>query len=379
MSRSTLSIKISLSELVERLNDDGCVNVIRLLQNELGHDTLNTMVNKIIMQLTQNLSNESLIKIEKTIKDKYSQHFTQNTLPTTKKNNVSADTVLFPLLRLPNDLILKTSLFLHEKDIFPFEQCCRLFYKMINNTSYLTQCNNFKEFFLTKKRLNEMRQDKYSFFKYSKANKLTCNLSLWQYHYGPASLFDTDTSLVAAVNDLETTIDKMKNMVQHKHDNWWIGLCKSISILNLHSGTNIGALLSAIPIDIIFNPLSKESCLKRIEMSDYSPKGARSIWNNYMKKFEEKYLECEKKWKQQGLTIKSLECVKYPPSTCLTKTKLRYIHAKQKLYWVLEWNKNIDDKILRQLKNQFDHMKHDDQNQKQFKEKYLLIREKWLD
>ena len=298
-----------------------------------------------------------------------------------------------------------------------------------------------------------------------------------------------------------------------------------------------------MPVDTLFNPLPQESCLKRIESDDYSPVGGLTIWNNYMNKFEEKYLECEKKWKQRGLKIKSLESVKFPADRSftrihyihskhvwlhclkldLTKKKLltsecnpgmkilsvegpmrfiinndsiirdrglkiktmRLLHqwkfmpydifnrkiviesldlhnslnnltaeffisgsvsgyydchlkaceniftkkyyynlknvniilhiqdeqsmdwffkllkdnqkilkyqfkqlhiailkktfSKKRVYFVFEWNKNMNDKILKQLENRFDGMTHDDQNQKQFEEKFSLMRVQWLD
>ena len=73
MSRSTLSIELSSAQLVERLNDDDCMKVIRLIQNEIGASTLNKMVTHIILRLTQSLSlsDKSLIKLEKTIKETY--------------------------------------------------------------------------------------------------------------------------------------------------------------------------------------------------------------------------------------------------------------------------------------------------------------------
>ena len=154
MLRSNLSITISIAELVERLSDGESVDVLRLLQHELGVSKLNTMVNQLIIQVqsTQRLTNQSLTKIEKTIKDKYCQPSSNNvvsvcvTQQKTKTPAANNCNIVFPLLRLPDDLILNTSLFLNEKDIFQFEQCCSVFYKMINYTSYLAKCNNFKEF-----------------------------------------------------------------------------------------------------------------------------------------------------------------------------------------------------------------------------------------
>ena len=137
------------------------------------------MVNQIISQFTNRLTSKFFSIIENTIEDNYCQHVhsTINTTISTSncKNN---NDILFPLFRLPIDLISKTSLFLNKQDILKFEQCCRSFYKMINKTSYLTQSNTFKHFIITQKRLNQMRNCKYSFFKYSKAHRLTFNISL---------------------------------------------------------------------------------------------------------------------------------------------------------------------------------------------------------
>ena len=36
-----------------------------------------------------------------------------------------------------------------------------------------------------------------------------------------------------------------------------------------------------------------------------------NAWNRYMNKFGQEYLECQKQWEQQGLKVKSLECIKH--------------------------------------------------------------------
>ena len=310
MSRSALSIKISVCELVESLNDDGCVDVIRSLQNELGHGTFITIIRMIIIQHTQGLSKQSLIKIEKMIKDRYFQHSTSNIASATNIHNTLKNSVLFPLDRLPNDLVFKTSLFFDEQDIFQFEQCCRFFYKMINNTSYLSQCNNFKEFIITKERLREMRQAEYGFFKYSKTNKLTTDIDPSDYLRGTDMDYSFEASLVATANDFETTMNAMKKM--GSYDNWWINIVKSISILDVGFHDVNGILLSRMPLDILFNPDPNKSNLKRIRLSHFATIGhVKNTWDYYMNKFEEKYLQCKNKWEQQGLKIKSLECVQH--------------------------------------------------------------------
>ena len=334
MFRSRLSIRISISELVETLSENECVNVIRLLQHELGYTSLNTMVNKIMFQLTQTVTNESLINMEQTIKDTSSAHPTPNPI-ISAINNTSQDNVLFPLHRLPNDLILKTSLFLNDKDIFKFEQCCRLFYKMTNNTSYLTHCHNFKEFIITKKRLEQMKQPTYNFFKYSKTNQLAVNLHPRCWKGG----------LHAALNDFETTMNTMKLVERYDNYNWWISLCKSISILDLDSYTDMGILLSRMPIDILFNP--KESNLKSIKLCHYGKNMYPNAWNNDMNKFEQDYLDCKKKWENQGLKIKSLDCMVHKMRILGTAamTSPRYIVSKH-VWMQLTTVDLTDDKFL---------------------------------
>ena len=58
------------------------------------------------------------------------------------------------LLRLPIDLTNNISLYLNEQGIFNFERCCKLFYQIVNNASYINQCNTFKTFILKQKTLD---------------------------------------------------------------------------------------------------------------------------------------------------------------------------------------------------------------------------------
>ena len=106
MSRSTLSIRISISQLVEGLNDgDDCIDVIRLLKNELDASIFRKIVNRIIFQLTQSLTNDSLIQIAKTINDTYSLQSTHNKISTVNNKTTNCkQNASFPLLRLPDDL-----------------------------------------------------------------------------------------------------------------------------------------------------------------------------------------------------------------------------------------------------------------------------------
>ena len=165
MCDSRLCKRISLSESLEQLNHQNelsertCIDVIRLLQTHLGHGNGNMFLVEIIMKMTHNCPIETLDNIQKDITDMVDKASGNKGLvkstKATKHNNDRKDTT-FPLLRLPIDIKKKTSLFLNEKDIFNYEKCCRLFYKMINNNNYLNKTNNFKRFKITMTRLSQM-------------------------------------------------------------------------------------------------------------------------------------------------------------------------------------------------------------------------------
>ena len=74
MSKSRLSHRIQLIQLIVGLDDSGCLDVIRLIQQESECKSLNEMIIKIVMECTKNLSNDCFIKIENDIKQKYPQY-----------------------------------------------------------------------------------------------------------------------------------------------------------------------------------------------------------------------------------------------------------------------------------------------------------------
>ena len=337
MSRSSLGVKICISQLIEGLNDDDCLDVIMLIQHELGHRSVRKIVTRIIMQCIKNLKHQSFIKIQQKIRQKY--HATSST----NNNSIAGDHVLFPLHLLPHDLVWTTSLFLNETDILKFEQCCRFFYTMINNTSYLRQCNNFKQFTITKKRLNQMRQKKYSFFKYSTTNQLSSMFKLMHYHK-PRNSYSEEKLLAAVLHDFETTMNQIQKM--RSYDNWCTNLFKSISILNIDM---VGVLLAVMPIDILFNPDPNISHLETVELSYLDSHSFQAAWNNTWNIFETKYLQYKKELEKQGLKIKSLKCIKHwqlsreRRDICMIGP--RYIHSKH--VWINGVRVDLtDDKFL---------------------------------
>ena len=166
MSKSRLYKRITLCQCVEQLKETRYLDVIRSLQQHLGHNDLKSFLITIVMQMTINCPLESLDNIVKQVTDmiNYNDDGTKQLIKTTTKYNKTTNKTYntsFPLLQLPVDLVTKTSLFLNETDIFNYEKCCRLFYKMINNSTYLKKTNNFKIFEITNERLNQMQDSKH--------------------------------------------------------------------------------------------------------------------------------------------------------------------------------------------------------------------------
>lgn len=60
-------------------------------------------------------------------------------------STISVNQLVFPLLKLPVDLINRICLFLCEKTIGTFEFCCRYFYQLTNTASFISKSGNFKE------------------------------------------------------------------------------------------------------------------------------------------------------------------------------------------------------------------------------------------
>ena len=308
MSKSRLNVQISLCESVEQLNDKGCVETIRLLQQNLGSNDLNEFLIKIIIQMTNNSTINSLEKMDKEIKDILSNKdcYRQSNKAKNKKDGQEpVQETTFALQRLPIDLVCKTTLFLNEKDIFIFDQCCRFFYQMINNSTYLNKTNNFKTFEITTQRLNQRKNRnninicRYNFYKYSKSHKLKFDVM---------SDFDMEMEHDDIEDYITNLFDKWDNIrTSAILDDWYETLFKSIESLTMSEDGTL--LLDKLPIDILFN--SSKSNLKYLEINNY--------WKHYVQpslnKFEQQYSDLKNKLNEEenntiASTIKKLECVK---------------------------------------------------------------------
>ena len=207
--------------------------------------------------------------------------------------------LLFPLHRLPIDLISKTSLYLNEKDILSFECCCRSFYQMINNTSYLNLSNNFKKFTIFNETLDNMSQRKYSFFKYSKTThlKLRCNSKAYR--------CDGKEKIEKSVCQLSKKWEKVQKTCIN--DGWFDRMFKSIETLYISDDSMV--LLNKLPIEWLFDP--DESHLNEIEFNQYWNQSSQRYLTQHINEFERQYLKMQDKLKKQNKQMRQLNMAKH--------------------------------------------------------------------
>lgn len=133
--------KISICELINECKDDECLDIIQAIAETAGWDAVKQMIRQYTIT-TSIFTYEYLKIIAKSTNVKkalttgnahdISRSATEST--TTSLDNVvinindvddGEEEVIFPLLRLPIDLIGNVSFFLNDKNILQFEQCCR--------------------------------------------------------------------------------------------------------------------------------------------------------------------------------------------------------------------------------------------------------------
>ena len=301
MAKSRLSHKVLLCNLLEELDEPALLDVVPLISHDLGFENLNSLLIKVLMKWCDTITIDSMIKMENIIRDTIKMHNSKasNDCEKEKDNKSRLKRKRGKLLRMPTDLIIKTSIFLNETDIFNFEQCCRLFYQITNNLPYLNQSNNFKIFDLTQNRLSQMaktQEKKYDFFKYSTAKTFIFSDVDW---------LEYATHLDTFVRRFETKWKKVQ--AGNVDDNKWLtNMWKSIKSLNL--GIDGTILFYALPIDILFNP--NESQLETVTLNHFWHSQS-DYCNQLYNKFEQQYLDLKNKFENQGKQIQVLKCIKH--------------------------------------------------------------------
>ena len=215
-----------------------------------------------------------------------------------------------------------------------FGKCCKLFYQIVNNSSYLNQCSTFKTFILTPERLDQMTQSKYSFYKYSKATTLILKYQMHNERY------------LGYVN-----IDAKWERAQ-KHQKWFTTMLKSIKELRIEDS---GILLDKLPIDIMFDPV--ESNLQKIWLQ-HGDKTVHGKWLKNIYNFEDKYIDLQKKYKSKRQKMKILQCVEQSAFDERFSSKFFCIESKHLVTFCVdidffEWS-SIVNPSLRILTFEFD-------------------------
>ena len=291
-SKSRLSHRLELCELIKQLDEDECVNVIRSVYKELGCSSLNILLIKMILHLTDDVTSYSLTKMKKKINDISCSENTHientNEKPEKQEKQEKQENLKnSELHRLPIDLIYKISFYLNEKDIFNFEQCCILFYHIVNNLLYINQSNTFKTFDLTTQRLYQMTQKQHNFYKYSKATNLIIQ--------------NEKQSLIGKQEPAESQFETAK--VVSGYDKWLTSMFKSIKSLKIERDGTV--LLAKLPIDILFDADKTKSNLEILTVYGHNVNGEHEA---NVDKFYEKYIILKKEFENQGKKIRVLKC-----------------------------------------------------------------------
>ena len=333
MTTSILCHKVRICKLIDTLDETKCLDVLQLLRDELKYGSLNRLLIKMIFDAQDTLTIDSLDSIEKYVhqigaKDGNSKQISPGkgkTQMKDKNDSKNRTCTIFPLLRLPIDLIANTSLFLNEQNIIKFEQCCRMFYEMINNTSYLNKCNNFKTFEITEKRLRQICDSKCNliFYKYCKAHILKCEFCKSDSY---RHLTDEDLANIL-LNEHEPLWNKAYTQMTslNSHNNWYINLMESIRLIQFNPFSSL-MIDKILPVDILFD--GKRSQLEGICL-DHHYDGLKS-WNQCINTFEKNYVNFRNELKQRGEKIKTLEFVNHTNTSRhrMMITGPQYIEAK---------------------------------------------------
>ena len=288
------------------------------MQQELGCDNLNQLIIKIVLTSKRLLTNENLEHLSTKINN--NRIFSAPAPNKTNSRIMSDDDhyqyVLFPLFKLPIDLITNTLLFLNEKQLLLIECCNRILYQMINNYTFLKKCKTFKHFRLTNRFLDNYNATQHQFdcYKYCAAKVFEFDLYMSERHVGPANNRNNRNYLGLFFLWQQETRKKFSNMIDlgcksnPYYSNWLTMLFKSIETLVFDADGML--LLDLLPIELLFD--KEHSQLKRLRM-ECSMRNAIPIqafgtyYNNYFSNNKDRRGKSGKVVKSKVLYM--IECV----------------------------------------------------------------------
>ena len=309
MLQSNLYRRIALYESLEKLNKDGLLEAMRLYPNVLGRSQSrqvkrSTSIKSIFLD-SDKMTNVELENYQNSIQNNLVCNNKYNvTVPITNQEQQVTQTLKNGSHeQLPNDLLMKIAICLNKRDIFMFEQCCRLFYKIVNNTSFLNQCYNYDTFVLTDKILNQMVSQECSYFKYSKASELGMWLCM------KAGLGHKEAQKRKAMNEFVNLWGEAK--IQWKKQGWFESIFQSIKILKFDIDSMF--LLDKMPLQLLFDPV--KSHLETIEDLCYlNLRGDTNYFTIYLSntinQFTNQYQHLRNTHILNQTKIRKLKCIK---------------------------------------------------------------------
>ena len=329
MIKSRLCIKTKLCELIESLDQDECQQAINFLGQQCCSNLQNLLI-KLLFAHDSNgqefLTNESLSRLEEYVTNINHDTLKQSSNPikhdviqtadggelnsnqqpsqSEARNNAllhdnftpnanKLSNSVFPLMKLPIQMLKSICYFIKRNDILIFEQTCRVFYQLINNISFLKTYNGFKKLIITKENLmkiakgncacnncnncNNCNDVKYDLFKWSKCKHLLFNSKFkfdpdraannynpCEYNYGHDEealySYQFNDFAMCCQKSLETIFDLCQN--NHYYSNWIIDVFKSIETLTFNHDSRV--LLLYVPVEIVLN--ESKSNLKQLEI-----------------------------------------------------------------------------------------------------------------
>ena len=266
-SESRLSYKIRICEYLESIKEDEVLSVLQLIKQELNCTSINQLLIKIVIDSNELFTNDALMNIASKTNLLKNTTKTNNRAKAIKIKNVENNHE-FPILRLPKDIITSTSLYLNENDLLQFERCNRMLYKMINNSSYLKKCRNFKTFRFTSEILDQIAWQRIDCYKFAFAESLRFS---WGY-----DIDDVNEPEFERYNELLDISLKERRMILKRvmyygsdsykyQSNWFDKLFESITEIHLNDDGML--LIDILPIEILFD--KNRSQLKNVTVSDY--------------------------------------------------------------------------------------------------------------
>ena len=283
-TESCLSSKITICEYIESVNEKQVLDLLEWMKEELGCGSLNHLLIKILMDSSELLTNDALINIVNKTKCMNMNNKIRKSNKTRKtiiNNNNNNNT--FPLLRLPNDIITSSLLYLNQNLLMRLERCNRMLYKMINNSTFLKKCRNFKKFRLTDKILDQIVVERIDCYKFSFANEF---------------VFDFE-SVADSINDDEhgrddilenwanRTSEYFKRMLYYGsgsynyHSNWLADMFPRIK--SIYFDQDAMLLIDLFPVELLFD--KDKSQLKNLHINDCWQKAISDPINRFKEKF----------------------------------------------------------------------------------------------